>query len=385
MLMKKRRNHGMKKALYLALILIVSCAVVFSGCSGGGSAPAGDASSDGAAEEDVSAGAADEVYTLKINVHTPEVTPPSVSTKAGADMATELSGGRLQFEIYYSGNMVAYLDTFMGLSDKVIDMAMVDGTMIAGGFTLNQIFSKPLKTTPPERLTTSKAYREFLANNPVLNEEFLKVGVRWLSVGALAGYNIHMKNKDVKTPGDLQGMKLDSLGDAVTYFTAIGAAATAMDPGETYSALEKNLIDGQVTHWALMNSFATQDFLKYHTIFGELGENGDGGLYAPCIGYVINDEVWNGLPADLQQILVESFDFAGDEMARGDIALIEEAKQIATDRGDTFSYVTGADLDPWYEWMDKSNADWFAACEAAGYDGEGLYNAMLEVLGEYAP
>jgi len=256
---------------------------------------------------------------------------------------------------------------------------MIDATMVAGTYTLNQVFSKPIKTNIPERLSTSTAYRTLLENSPELNEELAKDNVRWVSVGALAGYNIHMKDKEVKVPEDLKGTKLDSLGDAVDYFTLLGSAASAMDPGENYQALERNLINGQVTHWALMVNFGTQDFLKYHTLFGIDDVNGDsdGGLYAPLIGYAINLDTWNSLPEDLQQILVESFDFAGDEMARMDVDTIAEGKQFAQDRGDTFTYVTGDDLEPWYDYADEALAAWYEDCAAKGYDGESVYEQMI--------
>jgi TRAP-type C4-dicarboxylate transport system substrate-binding protein len=356
----------MKKVLSLILVFIMPLTLMLVGCS----KPESGAASD----------SADKVYTLKVNTHCPETIPPGMITQMAADKAAELSNGRLKFEVYFSGNMVAYDDTFIGTADKVVDIAMVDASMIAQSFVVNQVFSKPLKVTPPARQKTTNAYREFLNNNPDLNKEFESVGVRWLSVSALAGYNIHTKDKEIKTPEDLKGLKLESIGDAVSYFTTMGSAATAMDPGEYYTSLEKNMIDGQATHWAVLNNFATLDFEKYHTIFGELGEDGDGGLYAPSIGFIINSQTWESLPADLQDILVESFSYGLDEMASMDIPIIEEAKKICTDRGDTFVYVKGDDLKPWHDWMDVSNKEWFDACKKLGYDGEALYNDLCEAI-----
>ncbi|MDR2487293.1 MAG: hypothetical protein LBD12_04945, partial [Clostridiales Family XIII bacterium] len=181
----------------IVLALLLAALAALSGC--GGTDESGDSSGT-----DGGGGGTDSVdetvYTLKMNVHTPDNIPPSLATKMGCDKATELSDGRLQFEIYYSGNYVAYLDTLMGLSDHTIDMAMIDATMIAGSYTLNQVFSKPLKTAIPDRITNSKAYRALLAATPELNAELEKDGLHWVSVGSLAGYNIHMKNKEIQKP-----------------------------------------------------------------------------------------------------------------------------------------------------------------------------------------
>jgi TRAP-type C4-dicarboxylate transport system substrate-binding protein len=117
-------------------------------------------------------------------------------TQEACDYATEKSGGRLKFEVYFSGNYVAYEDTFLGVSDKVVDIAMIDASSIAQSSVLNQVFAKPLKTELPPHGVLEEIYHTFLAEHgDELNAEFEPDNVIWLAAGALAGYNLHIKTR----------------------------------------------------------------------------------------------------------------------------------------------------------------------------------------------
>jgi TRAP-type C4-dicarboxylate transport system substrate-binding protein len=167
----------------------------------------------------------------------------------------------------------------------------------------------------------------------------------------------------------------------------MGASAVALDIGDYYSSLEKNLIDGQATHWAILHDFATKDFEKYHTLFGEtdIETLRTGGLYAPLNGFIMAAEAWNSIPKSLQEILVEAFSYGEDRMYEYDVENIKGVWQECLDRGDTFIYVTGDDLEPWYEWMDVTNGEWFDDCANAGYENaEELYNTLIETINSMA-
>jgi TRAP-type C4-dicarboxylate transport system substrate-binding protein len=325
-----------------------------------------------------------------MNVHTPDNIAPSVATLRGCERATELSNGRLNFEVYYNGNYVAYDDTMMALADGTIDMALIDAMMVASaGLKLNQVYNKVIQTELPDRISISEAYRDLLKEVPELGTEMEAKGVHWVSVLAVDGHNLHTATKDVLVPADVQGMAIDSPGDSVRYFNSINAKANSWDPGESYDAISKNLAQGQVTHWALMKDFGTIDILPHHTIFGlEEGEvtkespefETVGGLFAYIEGYAINLELWNSLPEDLKQILNEAFDWAGDEMARINFQDVVDAKTKAIDRGDTFSYVTGDNLQLWWDEGVKEMAEWINECEALGYDGQAAYDKMIALI-----
>jgi TRAP-type C4-dicarboxylate transport system substrate-binding protein len=374
------RRENMKKTTSLLLVLAMVFVLSLAGCGDNSGSTGGDTAKP--VEDD-----GETVYTFKVNTHCPETIPPGMITQEACDYATEKSGGRLKFEVYFSGNYVAYEDTFLGVSDKVVDIAMIDASSIAQSYVLNQVFSKPLKTELPPQGVMEEIYHTFLAEHgDELNAEFEPDNVIWLAAGALAGYNLHIKDKAITAPEDLKGVKLETLGDAVSYFTAIGASAVAMDPGDNYSALEKNLIDGQAVHWAIMGDFATKDFLKYHTIFGksDIETLRTGGLYEPLNGFIMNLDSWNSLPAELQAILVEAFSYGEDRMYEYDKETIKSTWQECLDRGDTFIYIEGDDLKPWYDWMDVANAEWFDACAEAGFDNaEDLYSSLIETIESY--
>jgi TRAP-type C4-dicarboxylate transport system substrate-binding protein len=52
-------------------------------------------------------------------------------------------------------------------------------------------------------------YHTFLAENfDQLNSEFEPDNVVWLAAGALAGYNLHLNDRAVEKPEDLQALSL---------------------------------------------------------------------------------------------------------------------------------------------------------------------------------
>jgi TRAP-type C4-dicarboxylate transport system substrate-binding protein len=364
----------------LLLILVFVFVAALSGC-GDSDNDSGDAKTDDGTK----------VYNLKMNVHLPIAIAPGAATQWGCDKAEELSNGRLKFEVYYDGNYVAYDDTMTALADGTIDMALLDAAILSsGGLTLNQVFNKTIQTDLPDRLSISNAYRDLYKEVPELGEEFDSIGVHLASIMSVDGHNLHTTKKDVKVPADVKGMKLDTPGDSVAYFNGLNAAATSLDPGESLDAIKKNLIEGQVTHWALMKDFFTIDVLTHHTIFGidkvtkESPEfESAGGLFAYFEGYGINLNTWNSLPEDLQAIIVEAFDGAGDEMARINFVDVVDSKTAAIDRGDVFTYVVGEDLQKWWDEGTKEMESWYKDCEKKGYDGKAVYEKMIAQIDKH--
>ena len=129
----------------------------------------------------------------------------------------------------------------------------------------------------------------------------------------------------------------------------MGGVGSALDPGDYYLSLDTGLLDGQCTHLVVLGSYGTAELVTTHTIFAnneeDIADNG-GGLYAAAMGYVMNLESYNKLPADLQQILVECLDYAGDRIIEEDVMWVDTSMEIFKERGDTFTYITDADRVP---------------------------------------
>ncbi len=341
---------------------------VLSGCS--------KSESEGSAEA-AEVKAADTVV-LKFNNFMPDATPPALACKEACEMIEKNSNGEIRVEQYYGGNLLSFDDSIQGIANGVVDIGLVTQALIDTTFTLNHVFTRPLEVTPPDNARTTKAYQELIKIVPELNEELAKQGVRWLSIQSLPSYNLHTVKDVIKTPDQVAGMKLETQG-GVEYWTSLKAAAMVLNPADNYMSLERGLVKGQVSHWALLNIYKTGELLKTHTIFGE----GDGGLYCPAMGYFINLDTWNSLSSEHQVIIEDAFIFACDKTVEYDAAPIINEKKVAEERGDDFVYLTGDTLQPWIDAMKPLNKAWIDDLESQGLAARKAYGELMRLLEKY--
>ncbi|MCL1827863.1 MAG: TRAP transporter substrate-binding protein DctP [Oscillospiraceae bacterium] len=354
------RNRRTLPILLLAAILIG----ILGACGGGGS---GGASSGG-----------DDVHKIVISYYSSESIPPGQAILNAAEEAEEKSNGRLQFDTYFSGTYVSKNDTMSALKTGMIDMAPVEATQIASVSVLNQIFNALIQGDVPDRAKIQEVYVKMIDDIPELNGEMLDaVNSFWLYPYVLGGYNIH-GNKKIESIDDLKGAKIEAHAQMGQYVNMLGGTAVELDAGDYYNGLMLGTVDSQICHWAIVNNSQLNEVVKYHTVFGatEVGS----GLNIPAMGYLINKDKWDSLPADLQGILKEAFIGAAAFIFASDAATYEKAVNVAKEDGHEFSYITGAAKKPWADAMQPILDDWFSQCEAAGYDGRGAYEKMIQMF-----
>ena len=104
-------------------------------------------------------------------------------------------------------------------------------------------------------------------------------------------------NQRLETPEDFQGLKTRSHSSELSdWINHMGAAAQFMAFAEVYTALERGVIDAAVTG---ANPGLSQRFY-------EVAEFMNGRLFSfNSTTNVINGDVWDGIPDDLQQIMLE--------------------------------------------------------------------------------
>ena len=104
-------------------------------------------------------------------------------------------------------------------------------------------------------------------------------------------------NQRLETPEDFQGLKTRSHSSELSdWINHMGAAAQFMAFAEVYTALERGVIDAAVTG---ANPGLSQRFY-------EVAEYMNGRLFSfNSTTNVVNGDVWDSIPADIQQIMLE--------------------------------------------------------------------------------
>lgn len=81
-----------------------------------------------------------------------------------------------------------------------------------------------------------------------------------------------MKDRDIRTPDDLKGLKIRVSGSAAAaVIEALGATPVQMPAGEIYNSLQTGLIDGVVTGASAVSDFKLDEVANSYTLGAPLG------------------------------------------------------------------------------------------------------------------
>lgn len=122
-----------------------------------------------------------------------------------------------------------------------------------------------------------------------------KTGIRVLGWWESGGFKHFSSNAAIKSPDDMDGLKMRVLGPLATIpVEAMGASASPVSFGELYTALQTGVVDGQD------NSVAVFNLLNLHEVQSHLSLTGHTYAFGP-LG--MSDAFYSGLDAEQQEVI----------------------------------------------------------------------------------
>lgn len=321
--------------------------------------------------------AATKPIKLKFHYFGPEVIPPGQWSIKAAQRIEEKSEGRIQIKNYFSESLLKYDTTLTGTASGLADISFIDPGLFTGLFNLNLVFTRMIMDIPSKEAST-KAFREMIQNIPELNQELEAKGLRWISIIAMPGFNLHTTRSPIRTPADMKGKKIAMMGKNIAYWIeSMNSAPVQLAPGDWYMSLSRGLVDGMYVHWAAIDAFKLPEVFKYHTLFGA-----EGATPSFC-GYVINLKTWNKLSKDLQDIILEAYDWAGDGNLKSMTEEVARAIATSKEKGNTFIELTPAELQEWADYMKPINDQWIQETEALGLPAQKSFDELMGLFKKY--
>ena len=256
-------------------------------------APDGEPSAEpSAAPED------NTVYTLKLSTTRGENT---WFAQMYNDMAAELeesSNGRLKLEIYHNNTLGAPADIWTMFTQGAIDMLDMSPGMI-GSFTVSNILNVPFYLDGNQEtadamwaLLDSGLMPEYTDNMKVLM--FLPSG----------GVELFTAKGAVESMSDLSGLKLcGSSAMMAKCIEALGGTAVSTQPSEQVMSLTQGVLDGVITGANFAEIMSLYEAGKYMMRYN---------IAMSCMFLGINPASYDKLPADLQQLLIETCEKWGE-------------------------------------------------------------------------
>lgn len=320
-----------------------------------------------------SAAAAQE-FTLRLHQFLPMTdSVPRDGLIPWAETIEEQSGGRIKVEYYPSmqlGGAPATL--FDQAREGVVDLIWTVLGYTPGRFPKSEVFEMPFVVTSGE--ATSRAFQRFVEENAM--DEF--AGTKLIAVHTHGPGLFHTKQPITRLE-DLEGMKIRAGSRVIgTMLADLGAEPIGMPVPEVPQSLVTGVIEGTTIPWQVTLALRTSEIVSNHTEF-----EGDHGLYTQTFAFVMNQGSYDRLPDELKAIIDANtgIEWAGRFGAVNDVDDLV-ARDLAVGLGNTITTLDAVETARWRAAAQTTIDKWFAEAQAAGFDGEALYQRAVQLVEE---
>ena len=357
----------------LCVLMVFALAAAAFACAKPAAAPAA------ATPDEEAAAPADDgkVYEMNVSFASPEFTVTGVT--AALNRVQAASNGRIKFTYYYSWSLTSVPTVVDDMKAGVVDIAAVPINEHLNLFPYSNLITYTPFLGLPDFVSAGKIYDEMYDENPQFAEEFAQNGLVYWSNYPCPPYHIFtVKDYEVKTPDDLNGLKIITSSSMMQQFIAAHGGAPVSTPVTEYAtSLNAGVAEGLINHSNVVTAFGCSDFIKAGTLFGEQGTAVS--LMMVCI----SQSAWDKLPADLQQLFLDEADGLRDEQSAVDFA--NNAKNIEAweANGAKFTKLTAEEIKVWSDAFEAQRGEYIQSLiDSGATDAQALYDALQTKLAE---
>tara|TARA_R110002049_G_scaffold44333_3_gene129799 strand:- start:34924 stop:35964 length:1041 start_codon:yes stop_codon:yes gene_type:complete len=319
--------------------------------------------------------AAAQDVTLRLHQFLPpQANVPKLVLDVWADKVEADSEGRIKIERYPSMQLGG---TPPELMDQAIDgVADIVWTVVGytpGRYPSTEVFELPFMMTNAR--AASSAYWQMFEKH-MKDTEFKDVHIlgTWVH-----GPGMLHTNKEIRTPADMQGMKIrggSRLANAL--LEKVGATPVGMPVPAIPEGLSKGVIDGATIPWEVTPALKVSELVKNHT------EYTGNALYVLTFVLAMNKDKYESLPDDLKKVVddnsgLEFSIFAGGTQEDAD----GPARQVAVDLGNNIVTLNAEETAVWKEAAQPIYDEWIADMDGKGIDGQALIDEARELMDAY--
>jgi TRAP-type C4-dicarboxylate transport system substrate-binding protein len=322
-------------------------------------------------------GLAQQAVTLKFHTFmAPQSNVWLTMHKPWMDKVEKDSGGRIKFEGYpamqLGGTPVQLYDQ---AKDGVVDVVWTLPGNTAGRFPRIEVFELPFIMNNAE--ATSKAYWEYVQT--VAPDEFKDTHVLALHVHGPGMF--HAKDKLIKSPADLKGMKVRGPTRQVTnLLKSVGAIPVGMPLPQIPDALSKGTIDACVIPWEVVPSVKVNELTKFHSEFPASSP----ALYTTTFVMTMNKAKYESLSPDLKKVIDNNSGMATSGLlGKTQQSNDPNGRKSASDRGNTIITVSAADTQDFVRRSSNVDDEWVLDMNKRGFDGSKLLETAKALIAKH--
>ncbi len=287
-------------------------------------------------------------FSFKLGTNVPDTHPLNVYANKAADEIAKATDGRFELKVFANNQLGGDSDMFSQLRSGALECFTLSGVNV-------------LSTLIPSASIYGLgfAFRDYATLWSVLDGKLgahLRLQIEKAGLVVMEkiwdnGFRqITTSTRPIVTPADLQGLKMRVPVSALwtSLFKSLGAAPTAINFAEVYSALQTKIVDGQENPPAIISAAKLYEVQKYCSLTNHMWD----GWW-----FLMNRRAWGTVPTDLQEKVAKILNASAlaqrEEVARQNTSL----KSDLAAKGLIFNDVDPA---PFRETLSKSGfyAEW---------------------------
>ncbi len=360
----------MKKLLLIAFLVILTSALVFSGCSQSASAPSSAAKSAPASPPAASPAAG---KTIELKLAHWMATDFPLHVQVFVPLAKELeekTQGRVKLTIYPSSALGPATELFNLTIGGTTDLAYYLPSYSPGKFPLTSALELPFICGTANESTglINSIYTKYL------QDEYKDV--KLLQIFVSSASQLQLAKKSVHTLADLKGLKIRTPGAVASdILKTLGATPVTIPYPEIYSAQEKGTIDGSLIGFGALSSMKLVEVTKYST---------DINITANPMVVFMNLKTFNSLSPNDQKVLVDLWSQytmkSADSFQNDD----DGAKKMALGKGNEIYKLPSAEYQKWVDTVKPMYDKWTSDIESKGLPGKKIFDDVFAGAQKFA-
>lgn len=207
------------------------------------------------------------------------------------EQAPARSNGQLTVEYLGGPEVISGFDQGEAVKNNIVQIAILPCTYYVGMVPLAEM---------PNLSQISNEEEKASGAHDFMDELHQKVGLKLLWRGAGSDYSDNFQvvlKKKISKPSDFSTIKMGATATFMKpYLDSVGGSLAIIPQPEAYTSLERGVVDGFV--WPLVNSnnLSFWEVCKYVL---------DPPFMAGNTYFIMNLDVWNGMPENLQDLLMD--------------------------------------------------------------------------------
>jgi TRAP-type transport system periplasmic protein len=290
------------------------------------------------------------------------------------DEVEKRSNGKVRIDYYPGGQLVDAVDTVSAVRTGAVDISFITVANSASAeLPLSDVTAVPgIETASLPKEAQWEAYWKIL-NGILLDADFRPQGLRPL-MGILPGNYQVLSEAPIRNVDEWRGLTVRSAGGASDFtLHGLGAIPVHLSATDVYEALQRKTIE------ATINTLEGIPSYDFDEVAHAASTNAPFGGGAQVV--MINDAVWQALPADVQEAMMQARVIASKSLAKAyDEKYGPLLKKIAEKMD--FYELSPEELARMQPAMLNAQREWVSQRERFGKPGQAALDAWVDALDE---